>query len=140
MPRKPLPTLSMSALLTFAGFAAISTACAEVAALPMQPAHSQMEKTVGAISNTALARRAHRSVDRGDFARRRAFGDGHMSSGFPGDLVGGTFAWPYFNYCRRHHADANCQRTLSTEISSMRTMLAPFPHVSRSSKTRTSIC
>jgi hypothetical protein len=38
MLRKTLPTLSMSALLAFAGFAAISTACAEGAALPMQPA------------------------------------------------------------------------------------------------------
>ena len=59
MPRKTLPTLSMSALLTFVGFAAMSTACAEGAALPMQPAirkyavaNSQMKQTVSAISNT----------------------------------------------------------------------------------------
>jgi hypothetical protein len=117
MPRKSLPLLSMSALLAFAGFAAISTACAEGAALPMQPAirkhavaNSQMEQTVSAISNTARARRARSSVDGGGSARRvrRAFGDAHMSSGFPGDLVGGAFAWPYFNYCGRHNADPNC--------------------------------
>jgi hypothetical protein len=118
MPRKTLPTLSMSALLAFAGFAAISTACAEGAAFPMQPAirehavaNSQMEQMVfSAISNTALARRARRGGDGGGAARRvrSAFGDGHMGSGFPGDLVGGIFAWPYFNYCRRHLADPNC--------------------------------
>jgi hypothetical protein len=117
MPRKPLPTLPMSALLAFAGFAAISTACAEGAPLPTQrairehaAANSQMEQAVSTISNTARTRRARKGVDGGGSARRvrRAFGDAHMSSGFPGDLVGGTFAWPYFNYCRRHNADPNC--------------------------------
>jgi hypothetical protein len=116
MPRKSVPTLSMSALLAFAGFAAISTACAEGAPLPMQRAirehavaNSQIEQTVR-ISNTARARRARRGVDGGGSALRvrRAFGDAHMSSGFPGDLAGGTVAWPYFNYCRRHNADPNC--------------------------------
>jgi hypothetical protein len=117
MPRRSVPTLSLSALLAFVGFAAISIACAEGAPLPMQrairehaAANLQMEQTVSAISNTARARRARRGVDGGGSARRvrRAFGDAHMSSGFPGDLVGGTFAWPYFNYCRRHNADPNC--------------------------------
>jgi hypothetical protein len=117
MPRKSVPTLSMRALLAFAGFAAISTAYAEGAPLPMQRAirehavaNSQIEQTVSAISNTARARRARRGVDGEGSARRvrRAFGDAHMSGGFPGDLVGGTIAWPYFNYCRRHNGDPNC--------------------------------
>jgi hypothetical protein len=114
MPRKSVPALSTSSLFAFAGFAAISTACV---AFPMQPAirehavaKSQMDQRVSAISNTVLARRAHSGVDGGSSARhvRRAFGNGHMSSGFADDLVGGTFAWPYFNYCRRHNADPNC--------------------------------
>jgi hypothetical protein len=73
-------------------------------------ANSRMEQTVSAISNTARARRARRGVDGGGSARhvRRAFGDAHMSSGFPGNLVDETVAWPYFNYCRRHNADPNC--------------------------------
>jgi len=123
MPRKTFPTLSLSALLTFSGFTfvgffAISTACAEDAVHPMRPAireytvaNSQMEQTVSAISNTAFARRARRGVDSGGSARRRAFGDAHMSSEFPGDPVGGTFAWPfwpYFNYCRHRNGDPNC--------------------------------
>jgi hypothetical protein len=106
----------MRALFAFAGLAAISTAYAEGAPLPMQRAirehavaNSQIEKTVSTISNTARARRARSGVDGGGSARvRRAFGDAHMSSGFPGDLVGGPFAWPYFNYCRHHNADPNC--------------------------------
>jgi hypothetical protein len=107
----------MRALFALAGFAAISTAYAEGAPLPMQRAirehavaNSQIDQTVSAISNTARARRARRGVDGGGSARRvrRAFGDAHMSSGFPGDLVGGTVAWPYFNYCSRHNADPNC--------------------------------
>jgi hypothetical protein len=115
MPRKILPILSMNALLSFAVFAAISTACGEGAALPMQPAIRDYaianSRTVSAISNTVLARRARRGFDGRGSPRHRAFGDGNTSSGFPGDLVGGTFPWPYwpyYNYCRGHNADANC--------------------------------
>jgi hypothetical protein len=36
------------------------------------------------------------------------FGGGHMGSGFPSSLVGGSFAWPYYDYCSRHPADQNC--------------------------------
>jgi hypothetical protein len=72
--------------------------------------YSQMEQTpADAILNITFARGARRGGDRGGSARRArsGSGDGHMGSGF-GDLVGGNFALPYFNYCARRPGDQNC--------------------------------
>ena len=120
MPRKALPTLSMSTLLAFAGFAAISTACAEGAPLPIQRAirehavaNSQFGRSLAAsISNAAFARGARRGGEGRDSAGRARNGvsGGHMGN-FGGDLVGGSLAWPfypYYNYCTRHPGDPNC--------------------------------
>ena len=71
--------------------------------------YSQMEQTL-ASANTLFARGARKGGYGGGSAghARSASSDGQMDSSFPGDLLGGNFAWPYFNYCRRHPGDQNC--------------------------------
>ena len=49
-----------------------------------------------------------------DHARGGGFGSGdymnggHRRGGSCDGLVGGTFAWPYCDYCTRHSGDRNC--------------------------------
>jgi hypothetical protein len=110
--RKSFPGLAMAALGVLAGSAALQAARAEPAS-PLMPAISdnatanfQKKQTLAAaISNAAVARGARRGGDGRDAARRarNSFG-ADMGSG----LVGGSFAWPYYNYCTRHPGDQNC--------------------------------
>lgn len=112
--------LSMSALGVFAGFAALHAARAEPAEL-LSPAInedagfavSRMDKTLAAVPlGIAFARGARGDAHGGRFAGGSrmdgGFSGGHMGSGFPGRLVGGSFAWPYYDYCSRHPANRNC--------------------------------
>lgn len=99
-------------LAVLVGLAAPQTARAEPAP-SLKPAithyataNSQMEQTLAAaISITAFAPRAPRG---GNGRARSGFGDAYMGSDLRGDLVGGSFAWPYYNYCTRHPGDRNC--------------------------------
>jgi hypothetical protein len=101
----------MSALGVLAGLAALQAARAEPAS-PLKPAisdnataNSRKKQTLtAAISNAAVARGTRRGGDGADAARRArdSFG-ADVGSG----LVGGSFAWPYYNYCMRH-PDQNC--------------------------------
>jgi hypothetical protein len=110
--RKSFPGLVMTALGVLAGSVALQAARAESAS-PLMPAisdnataNSQKKQTLAAaISNAAVARGGRRGGDGGDGARRarNSFG-ADMGSG----LVGGSFAWPYYNYCMRHPGDQNC--------------------------------
>ena len=73
---------------------------------------SAPQTLVAATSNASFAgctrrRGGGRSAAR--HARRyHRIRDGHTGSGFPGQLVGGNFAWPYYIYCTRRPTDENC--------------------------------
>ena len=57
---------------------------------------------------------AHMSGGQWDRAHGGGFGSGdymnggHRRGGPCDGLVGGTFAWPYCDYCTRHPGDRNC--------------------------------
>jgi hypothetical protein len=112
--RTTLTRFSIGALGVLMGVAALQAARAEPVPPKMSAindsatVNSQMKRTLAAISNIAVARRA-RSGGR-DYAgrARNSFSADHMDSRLRGDLVGGSFAWPYYNYCMRHPGDQNC--------------------------------
>lgn len=117
MSRKTLPGLFIGALGVLAGVAALQAARAEPAPPSISAtsdtamSNSQIKHALAAaISNTTVSRGATRGGNGGDSARRarNSFGAVHMGGGLPGDLVGGGFAWPYYNYCMRHPGDQNC--------------------------------
>ena len=48
------------------------------------------------------------SAHGGSFGSGERMSSGHWRSGRCDGLVGGTFAWPYCDYCTRHPGDQNC--------------------------------
>jgi hypothetical protein len=55
---------------------------------------------------TVRYRQTHRQPQNGSHVYR--FQDGHTGRGFNHGLAGGTFAWPYYDYCTRHPGDQSC--------------------------------
>jgi hypothetical protein len=107
--RTTLTRFSIGALGVLMGLAALQAARAEPFP-PQMSAINDSARVNSRSSNIAVARRARSGGDGGDFAgrARNSFGADHMDTRLRGDLVGGSFAWPYYNYCMRHPGDQNC--------------------------------
>jgi hypothetical protein len=104
----------IGAFAILAGMAALQAVPAESAA-PSMSAFSEnvtakSQKQTIAASNATVVRDAPWGGYSRDSARRarNSFGADQTRGGFPDELVGGTFAWPYYNYCVRHWGDQNC--------------------------------
>jgi hypothetical protein len=116
MLRKTLRGLFIGACGLLAGMAPLQAAPAEPVRQSISAfndivtANSQKQTIAAGLSNATFTRAARRGGHDRDSAlrARNSFGADQWRGGLRGELVGGTFALPYHNYCIGHPGDQNC--------------------------------
>jgi hypothetical protein len=116
MLRTTLRGLFIGACGLLAGMAPLQAAPAEPVGQSMSAfndivtVNSQKQTIAARVSNATVTRAAHRGGHDRDSAlrARNSFGADQWRGGLRGELVGGTFALPYYNYCIGRPGDQNC--------------------------------